>query len=82
MALVWNDELELNEVAISQIQHSSHSASPQPSINTLPLPGTLYPYKHSRSQRSVKVNLLMLYLGVPVCVPLLFSRYGPNGKGE
>ena len=49
-ALVWNDELELDEDAISQIQHSSHGASPQPSINTLPLPGTLYPYKRSRSQ--------------------------------
>lgn len=43
-ALVWNDELELDEDAISQILHSSHSSSPQPSINTLPLP------KRSRSQ--------------------------------
>lgn len=48
-ALVWNDELELDEDAISQIMHSPHSASPQPSINTLPLPVTL-PYKRSRSQ--------------------------------
>ncbi|KAI0277425.1 hypothetical protein BGY98DRAFT_1089954 [Russula aff. rugulosa BPL654] len=38
-ALVWNDELELDEDTISQIHHSSQSTSPQPSINTLPLPG-------------------------------------------
>ena len=52
------------------------------SINTLPLPGILYPYKRLCSQRSVEVNLLMLYLGVSVCVPLPFPRYGPNSKGE
>jgi phosphatidylinositol 4-kinase type 2 len=46
-ALVWNDELELDEDTISQIQHSSQSTSPQPSINTLPLPGT---NRRSRSQ--------------------------------
>jgi phosphatidylinositol 4-kinase type 2 len=30
--------------------HDSHSASPQPSISTLPLPGKALPYKRSRSQ--------------------------------
>lgn len=47
-ALVWNDELELDEDTISQIQLSSQSTSPQPSISTLPLPGTLN--RRSRSQ--------------------------------
>ncbi|KAI0298495.1 phosphatidylinositol 3 and 4-kinase-domain-containing protein [Russula brevipes] len=51
-ALVWDDELELDEDTISQILHSSQSASPQPSINTLPLPGTLDTFKRSRSQSS------------------------------
>ncbi|KAH9998443.1 phosphatidylinositol 3 and 4-kinase-domain-containing protein [Russula compacta] len=51
-ALVWDDELQLDEDAISQIMHSSQTASPQPSINTLPLPGTLSTYKRSRSQSS------------------------------
>src|SRR5229473_5635461 len=49
-ALVWNDELELDEDTISQIQHSSQSTSPQPSINTLPLPVTHSTNRRSRSQ--------------------------------
>ncbi|KAI9509402.1 phosphatidylinositol 3 and 4-kinase-domain-containing protein [Russula earlei] len=51
-ALVWDDELELEEETISQILQNSHSVSPQASINTLPLPGTPYASKRSRSQSS------------------------------
>jgi phosphatidylinositol 4-kinase type 2 len=49
-ALVWDDELELDEDAISQILHDSHSVSPQASINTLPLPGKALLHKRPRSQ--------------------------------
>ena len=39
-ALVWDDELELDEDAIAKVLHDfPPSASPQPSISTLPLPG-------------------------------------------
>jgi phosphatidylinositol 4-kinase type 2 len=48
-ALVWDDELELDEDSISQILHDSHSVSPQ-SINTLPLPGKPPSQRRSRSQ--------------------------------
>ncbi|KAI0305692.1 phosphatidylinositol 3 and 4-kinase-domain-containing protein [Multifurca ochricompacta] len=51
-ALVWDDELELDEDAITKILHGSLSASPQPSINTLPIPGKVPPHKRSRSQSS------------------------------
>jgi phosphatidylinositol 4-kinase type 2 len=48
-ALVWDDELELDEDSISQILHDSHSVSPK-SINTLPLPGKTLSQRRSRSQ--------------------------------
>lgn len=51
-ALVWDDQLELDEDTISQILQHSHSASPQPSINTLPLPGQLATFRRARSQSS------------------------------
>jgi len=47
-ALVWDDELELDEDTITKIIHDlPPSASPQPSISTLPLPGQP-PTKRSR----------------------------------
>jgi phosphatidylinositol 4-kinase type 2 len=51
-ALVWDDGLELDEDSISQILQNSHNVSPQPSINTLPLPGKLATSRRSRSQSS------------------------------
>ena len=51
-ALVWDDELELDEDTITKIVHDfPPSASPQPSISTLPLPGQL-PTKRSRRRSS------------------------------
>jgi hypothetical protein len=51
-ALVWDDELELDEDTIAKIIHDfPPSASPQPSISTLPLPGQP-PTKRSRRRSS------------------------------
>jgi phosphatidylinositol 4-kinase type 2 len=51
-ALVWDDELELDEDTITKIIHDfPPSASPQPSISTLPLPGQP-PTKRSRRRSS------------------------------
>ncbi|KAI0066107.1 hypothetical protein BV25DRAFT_1797123 [Artomyces pyxidatus] len=47
-ALVWDDELELSEDTIAELLHGPLSASPKPSISTLPLPTPQH--KRSRSQ--------------------------------
>ncbi|KAI0266765.1 phosphatidylinositol 3 and 4-kinase-domain-containing protein [Gloeopeniophorella convolvens] len=88
-ALVWDDELELDEETIAQVLHGPQSASPQPSISTLPLPGKLPPHKRARSQSSssdfpppIRRSSSELASGMrPVPFSATFQRVHPGTTG-